>query len=459
MKILRAYENKISPDILIILTVSSIVLLWNLGTGSLCSWDEGLYGGVTREIIHTGNWIDLRWAGQPWSDKPPLYMWVTALFSRVLGLNELSVRLFSALAGVGTVLLTYLTALKLYSRKEAFSSALVLLSTWAFLWSSKMGMLDIPMTFFIALAICLFEYGKDNRLCLFLSPLAFTGAFLTKGMGAMLIPLILGLYILISGRIKILKDPALICGTITALALSAIWPLAAAGAYGKEFIDDYFLKHLVTRTTKAVEGHTGGLFTYFGVLPNKGRPWAGIGLALSPLLIWRTIRFREKEHLLPLVWTFTVLLLFSAVRTKLHWYVMPVYPALAIITGWGAAKLLKSRVFIMMPLLCALSLFYLATEKNIFDLDYSPETKMFAESALNLGECGKPLYAYKVSDPGLQFYLTGKTLRVYDTEKIKLTMRSGKNYVVTNRRELKHLKGEPYSIVLEEDNFVLIRSE
>ncbi|MBP7217065.1 MAG: glycosyltransferase family 39 protein, partial [Candidatus Omnitrophica bacterium] len=54
--------------------IATLVIFWNLGAGSLISWDECLYAQVAREILINHNWIDLTWMGLPWSDKPPLYM-------------------------------------------------------------------------------------------------------------------------------------------------------------------------------------------------------------------------------------------------------------------------------------------------------------------------------------------------------------------------------------------------
>jgi len=81
-------------DITVLLLVASFVLLWNLGTGSLTSWDEAVYAQVAKEILISNNWIDLTHMGNAWSDKPPLYMWMTAIFYKLFGVNEFSARFF-----------------------------------------------------------------------------------------------------------------------------------------------------------------------------------------------------------------------------------------------------------------------------------------------------------------------------------------------------------------------------
>lgn len=447
-------------DLLTLFAISSLVLIWNLWSGSLCSWDEGFYGGVSKEIIRTSSWIDLHWAGMEWSDKPPLYMWMSVIFSRIFGMNEFSVRLFSALCGIGTVLVTYLIAVRLYSRKAAFAAGLALLSTWHFVWSSKMGTLDVPLTFFITLTIFFFISGRDNKLCLFLSPLAFALAFLTKGMGAAIIPLILSVYLVSSRDFKYFKEPALWAGIAISLGIIVWWHWLAFSHYGETFVRDYFVKHLFVRTTKAIDGHTGDIFTYFGVIPNKGRPAAILGLILVPLLAWRILKNKEKEHLLPVIWSSSVFVLFSMVQTKLHWYIMPIYPALAIMAGWGISKLFSRHTRAVALAIAALSVLYLATEKDLFDLDYAPETKEFAREVVKIVPDKNDLIVFSVSDPGMQYYLCDKGKNVWKKDVLHSHMEKNGMYFVTEKGNNRDIV-EMYSngVVYENNDFVLIEGK
>ncbi|MBD3295990.1 MAG: phospholipid carrier-dependent glycosyltransferase [Candidatus Omnitrophica bacterium] len=452
-------SEKIRLDLILLTLLAAVLLLWNLGTGSLSSWDEGLYGEVSREILLTGDWIDLHWAGSPWSDKPPLYMWATALFSLIFGMNEFSVRLFSALCGIGTVLTTYLLGIRLYSRRAGFSAALFLLSTWAFIWSSKMGMLDIPLTFFITLSLLLFDLGRKKNIFYFFCPVAFGLAFLTKGMGAMLIPMILLLYMIFAREFKPLKSGALWAGAAAGLIIAGWWHAAAILSYGEDFTHGYFIKHLISRTTSAVEGHTGDFFTYFGVIPNKGRPWAGIGLGLVPVAFFHSLFRGNRSHLLPLVWSVTVLLLFSVVRTKLHWYIMPLYPALSLLTGWGLSLLARRYTASVALVLCLGSVVYLGSDKAVFDLDYSPDTKKMASEAIALSGKEKELYLYGISDPGMQFYMGGSAENIRSGDRLSRIL-SGEQeaLILTDRDSLADLPLSGKRTILRNGPFILIES-
>ncbi|MDP8299420.1 MAG: glycosyltransferase family 39 protein [Candidatus Tantalella remota] len=446
-------------DVVILAVISALILLWNLGTGSLTSWDEALYGEVAREILKTSNWIDLHYGGLPWSDKPPLCMWVTAFFYMLLGISEFTVRFFSALCGIGTVIITYLFSKKLYSRKAAIAASLALITTWHFLWFAKLGMLDVPLTFFVTLSLFMFKLGEEHKAALFFSPLAFAFAFLTKGAGAAIIPMILLLYMIFSGKLKILKKPALLWGIFVSLVILVWWHWLAFTHYGDAFIRDYFVKHLLTRTTQAVDGHTGNIFTYLGVIPNKGRPWAWVGLCIIPFIILRIFWKKEKEHLLPVIWAGTVIVIFSMVQTKLHWYIIPLYPALAMMTGWTAKKLFRKYTIVIMSVLAAVSLTYLALDKDIFDADYSPAIKEFSLRVRAAIPEGENIYIYKIIDPGIHFYLGDLGGDLVGKENVSSTLGENGNYIVTETSKLRKFPAGSFSMVVEKDSLVLIQTQ
>ena len=452
-------RTKIIRDILILFSISAIVLLWGLGTGSLCSWDEGFYASVSREILKTGDWINLHWKGAPWSDKPPLYMWVTASFYTFFGTNEFSVRLFSALCGMGTIIATYMIALKLYSRRAGLAAGLILLSNWTFIWSAKMGMLDSTLTFFTTLSFLMFLIGRENRTCLFLCPIIFTCAFLTKGTGAMIIPVVIFLYAIFSGNLTLFRKSSFIAGFFVALVPLLWWHWAAFSNYGDGFIRGYLLQHLLHRTTTIMDGHTGDIFTYFSVIPNKGRPWAVVGFALIPLILWKITVQKQKQHLLPFIWAITVFTIFSAVRTKLYWYVAPIYPALAIMAGWACDKLFRKYTAAIICIVAFFSLVYLTIDKNIFDLDYSPAIKQFAENAEKHLPQDKTFSLYGIEDPSMQFYLGDTGENVRNQEDLQVILTGNGNFIIIKKEYLASLPEINRSIILQDENFAVIKTD
>jgi 4-amino-4-deoxy-L-arabinose transferase-like glycosyltransferase len=446
----------VKAELIFIGMIAVAVFSANLGSGSLNSWDEAFYAGVSREIVKTGDWIHLRWAGSPWSDKPPLYMWVTAALFKTIGINEFAVRFFSAICGAGTVMLAYLLGLRLYGRREAFASALILLSTWHFILIGRQGMLDVPLTFFAALAIYLFVIRESSSKALLFLPIAIALAFMTKSIAAFFIPLVIILSLVLAKDIRILKDRRFILGLAVAAAFVIWWHVMAYMKYGQSFIDGYLLKHFVTRTREAVDGHSGGLLTYFNVISNKGRPWGTAGLVMIPVMIYRAFVKKEKEHLIPLLWAASLLVLYSPQNTKLHWYIMPIYPALALMAGWGLVKLSGRYAKITALVLSFAALSYLISAKNIFEEDYSPQVKSLSREVREILPPGGKLYLYGIGDPGFQFYLGDIGLNVTDEAKMLEDLRSGKCYLLTVA-DNPQLKNTPARPALQKNGYMLIK--
>ncbi|MFC1570713.1 ArnT family glycosyltransferase [Candidatus Omnitrophota bacterium] len=394
-------------DILILLAVAAVVLLVNLGSGSLNSWDEAFYAQVSREILEQNDWVNMHWTGKTWIDKPPLYMWFTALFYKLFGVTEFAARLFSAIAGMGLVIFTYLLGRRLFSRNVGIISALMLLGSYHFISFSKAGTMDITNAFFVCAAMYFFVMGENDRRNLILSFLCFSLAFLTKSFGAMVIPMILGIYVIVGRKWHLVFNRYFAIGATLALVIVGSWHLTVYMQYGDRFVQDYILKHLVARTSVTLDGHEGGLLSYINVILYKAKPWGAVGLVVLPFFIFFSIWKKERENYLLIVWIFVLYALFTTIRTKLHWYIMPIYPAVMLVGGWGMDKLLKKKALIVTVIIFIGGMAYLGIKKDIFTLDYNPEIKQLATSVSEVSSDTRPVYLYRIGDPGMQFYFGG----------------------------------------------------
>ncbi|MGA7313762.1 MAG: hypothetical protein WBX22_07290, partial [Silvibacterium sp.] len=90
---------------------AAAVLLPLLGHKALADWDEGIYAEVSREFLWHG-WLIPHWHFQPWFEKPPLGLWLTAIFYRIFSVSEFWARAASALASVGLVGAVHAIALR-----------------------------------------------------------------------------------------------------------------------------------------------------------------------------------------------------------------------------------------------------------------------------------------------------------------------------------------------------------
>ncbi len=127
------------------LLVSAAVMFPLLGHKVLADWDEGIYAEVAREFLGR-NWLIPHWHFQPWFEKPPLGLWLTAIFFRVFGINEFWARAGSALASVGIVSIVHAAALRVRGWKAAWIATFLLLTSFGFLRVARMGELDALLT-------------------------------------------------------------------------------------------------------------------------------------------------------------------------------------------------------------------------------------------------------------------------------------------------------------------------
>ena len=119
----------------------------------LAAWDEAIYAQVSKEIAQGEGWLTLHWAYQPWFEKPPLLMWMTAALYRLFGISEFWTRFVAAASGIGLVVTTYLLGAFAFGKRVGVLAALILLTCYHFISFSRFGTMEVTLTLFAYLAI------------------------------------------------------------------------------------------------------------------------------------------------------------------------------------------------------------------------------------------------------------------------------------------------------------------
>lgn len=453
-------DKTIYLQITFLLILSFAISFPYIGGGSLSSWDEAIFAQAARGIIRTGNWITLYWNGHNWLDKPPLHIWTVAIFYKILGINEFAARLTSVLFGVATIIGLYLIVLGEYDKHTAFISSLVLLSTLHFIRFSRLCMSDIMLTFIIMLSLYFFWRGIKNRKFFIFSGILFGCAIMTKWTVAFLIPFIIMCFIIFSKQFDLVKNKILILGFALGILIAVPWHVYQL-LHNTKFITDYLSFHSIRRLTTALDGHTGNWMFYIKTISNKGRPLGVLGLLGIPYLVWSYINKKDKFLLLVLIWILTFLAAFSAAQTKLHWYIMPIYPAVSIVCAVILSKIIKPRfVWIFVLITVILTSFYIR-HYDIFNMDYNNETKAFSATAREI--IGKqPLYLYKTGDPGIGFYFGDYAIWVKNPSSFEeLLSEPVKKYFIMERRQFEELKSlkEMTKVIAESKKIVLFSNK
>ncbi|RME78571.1 MAG: phospholipid carrier-dependent glycosyltransferase [Planctomycetota bacterium] len=147
---------------LFIILLSFGLYFQNLRARDFWEPDEPRFAEVVREMQFRQDYLFPTVNLQPYPNKPPLYYWMAALFSRDQ-VNEVSARLPSALAGLGGLMVIYLLGTLLFHRGVGFIAALALAVNGRYLWQSQYVQMDMMLAFLCYfLSICFFWVGKKN---------------------------------------------------------------------------------------------------------------------------------------------------------------------------------------------------------------------------------------------------------------------------------------------------------
>jgi len=325
-----------------VVVVGLAALLFRLGQGPMLDFDEATYAEIAREIGVFHDFVHLHFDFAPWFNKAPLYQWLTYLVYQPLGVNELSARLVSALAGAGTVGLTYAVARTWLGRSAAAAAALMLLLSNLFVRAARFGTSDVLLTFWLWAALYAYLRSRANP-CWWYAVGACCGlAFMTKDIASLVGPIAIALAALYEMRGALLRRPEPWLGLLLAVAIALPWHLAMYAWQGQAFFTQFIGYMVVARSKAQIEGHTGGI-AYYAIWSGIGfYPWIYAAAAGFVQHVLVDLRQRRTSVVLAL-FCLVILGLYTAVRSKLYWYIDPIFPAYAIFAAGGAAWLVRRR--------------------------------------------------------------------------------------------------------------------
>ncbi len=316
------------------------LVLYTLALGNLPlrDWDEATHAQVARELFERWrNWPESGWSwlypsleGQPYLNKPPLVHWLIALSYTMFGVNEHAARLPGALLSALSVPLLYLVGREAMGRRiPALLAALVYLTLLPVTRHGRLAMLDGPiLCFWLGMLWLALRSRRDLRACLGLG-LSLSLVCLTKGiLGLLLLAIVL---VFLSWDTPRLWRSGYLWGGLLLGSLPVVaWYAAQWQHSGDLVLKTSILHQSLERVWSDVEGNGGPPWYYLLELLKYGWPW----LAFLPSGLATTWEDRNRGWgKLVLVWGGIYLGAISLMLTKLPWYGLPLYPALALVVG------------------------------------------------------------------------------------------------------------------------------
>jgi 4-amino-4-deoxy-L-arabinose transferase-like glycosyltransferase len=330
--------------------IISFLAFYQLGNAPLANWDEAWYADVTRNMMRTHNYFVAQWNEAVWLDKPPVYMWLSAIVSSIIGLSELSFRIPSAISGVLVVMLVLWFAFRNYGLVPAFLAFITLAFNNIFVWRMRSGNIDVLPTLFIVL-LFLVQVSKLKHRYLFIGIL-FSLLYMTKASLVGFPLLVFILYEIIFERSRFRENgKAYLTMTLVALFLPVCWLLIGTAQIGPRFFQ-YFLFQS-DQGVASVSLHkfsTDYLQYLYYSLQRRFTAVLVVGVIFA-------IRYiKDPKVFLMLAYGSLLLLQLSFTERSNNWYLVPSMPFWSLLIAFGTyhiIKLVRGNLFVVLFIVLA----------------------------------------------------------------------------------------------------------
>lgn len=342
--------------------------------------DEGRYAEIPREMLLSGDWITPHLNGLAYIEKPPLQYWASAAAYRIFGVSEWAARLPTLLAAWLGVLAVFLTGRRLWNNSVAASAAALLASSVLYFALGQILTLDMTFTFLMTAMLCTFCMAQATRR----SPSRESGwwmlaswallalAVLTKGVVAIVIAgAVMLIYMSWQRDWAMLHTLRPVAGTAVFIAITVPWFIQVSRA-NPDFLHFFFIREHLQRYLTDNAHRVEPWWYFLAILIAGVLPWLPqMGQAL--LGGWRASVPRGQFDPGRLLWTWCafILIFFSLSSSKLAPYVLPIVPALALLTAARGAhhniRALRISICVLVAAAIALPVYSLLAALNAHD--------------------------------------------------------------------------------------------
>lgn len=342
-------------DLAVVMALAVFPCIYDIAGNSFGEGDQTTHAKVAQEMLHDGHWLFPTNKGRPYINKPPFKIWLSTIPVSLLGESTFSYRILDGITGVLTIGAIFLFAAVLFrSRLAGYVAALAQAgcSGWFFGHGVREAVQDGMMIFLVTLAlICGYyfvelaqrrpeEYREPDVSRRMIKFAALGGLFvglglMTKSAAALVAPIIIGAWLVVSGRLM----PTLRNGwreMVLALTIMAAIPsmffvpyfIARPSAMWMVFNTEVF-----KRATKGYHNVHHPWF-YFNILAKER---AALPPELLLLLLVAAVFFaltrKDGRYSFLACWSIVPVLAYSASKSKLAWYINPAYPGMSILAG------------------------------------------------------------------------------------------------------------------------------
>jgi 4-amino-4-deoxy-L-arabinose transferase-like glycosyltransferase len=312
-----------------------VLFFFRLGSRALWDVDEGMHATISKNIVIDDDWVTPTLNGEIFADKPILFSWLVATSFMALGFTELAARLPAAILGLVGVLVTYLLGRRMFGCKVGFLGGVILATSGEYLILSRTVTHDMALAAATTLSLLLFYLGLSKQRSakpyyLLAYALAAVGVLAKGPLGLLLPALVVGLYLLLTRQLRRIRELQLGWGLLIVVAVCAPWYILMT-LRNEGYLAYFLIEQNLARFASSETRHAHPFHYYLPILVGGMFPWS----TLLPLAIYRAARRWRNDSssgvLFLLLWFGGMFLFFSTASSKLPTYLLPLFPAAALI--------------------------------------------------------------------------------------------------------------------------------
>jgi 4-amino-4-deoxy-L-arabinose transferase-like glycosyltransferase len=329
---------------LLILVFGLMLYLPGFTTIPAVDRDEARFAQATRQMLESGDYVDIRLQDEARLKKPIGIYWLQAAATTLVGGEDLgnpiwTYRLPSLIGALGAILVTLAIGRRWLGTEAGFLGAALLAATLLLGMEARQAKTDAVLLVTVLVAMEGLarawmpgpEAGPMTRRQWVPFWVAMGVGILVKGPIAPMVVGLAAVILAIAGRNvswlgRLRPGP----GIAIALAIALPWLIAITISTHGAFITQSLGSDMAAKLAGAKESHGAPPGAYLAMFPVTFWPGSLFALLALPW-VWRNRRDRAVAFCL--AWTLPSWLVFEAVPTKLPHYVLPLYPAIALLAG------------------------------------------------------------------------------------------------------------------------------
>lgn len=360
---------------------------FHLGSSSFDNWDEAWYAEVTRNMLRMHEYFVMYWDQSIWLDKPPLYMWISALVSSVIGFSEFSMRVTSAISGVILILLVIWFSYKNYGIVPAFLAFVTLALNNVFVYRMRSANIDTLPALLIFL-VFLFQQSKYKYKYLIIG-LLFGLIFLARASLVLYPLLIFVITEILFERKNIIKNyKQYLLMMVLPVTMIGLWLLIGSMKSGASFYQFFLFNSDHGVSVVNLENFKTDyiMFAYYSLQ----RRFFFV-LLLGVIFAIRFIK--DKKTFMLLLYSLLLIVQLSFTSRSNNWYLIPSMAFWSLLIAFGTYYILKllrnNQVMSLLVVAAAAFLGYRTFTINILPILHTTGNESQRQSGIMLHKLTK----------------------------------------------------------------------